>query len=615
MKNLSYLFLILIFMLPIVVAVDLVPNGNINGRGVYSINNFTSLSLSLQSSQICFGTLCGNWTNLTSAGTSYTADDTFIFLTGSTFSFNETRNNQTIRNIMQEVANNASGWTNTSVSTHTDKRVYVNSTGTAHITIEGLNTAQLNFNNTWNNFSISNSFGELFTKQNDGSNRSFIWRGRDNVDIVRFDLLTDVVTINTTLRVTGLNETNCDLKAYPNGTLYCGTDGGSNETDLINAVNTTNNIANLGFPIVSSANFTGNITVDARLSNETNGRFVEFITNNTNQTTAFLTDLNSGLLNIYSHQTEIFAFSPLIINGRRANSSRPTSRNNAEYNYATTILSELASMNNRTLQVRGGTNTTYLIITNNTAANCDLKADTSGNVYCGTDGGGGGSVTGTGTAGELAVWVNSTHLGDNANQSVIMNFTNTSNILDIDTAYTYFNFLKNITAPNLITSIPSTYPALNITSGYFAGDNYNINGSVAATPLLHLQKNTASAVAIRFNRSDALYFDIILPGGTSSEGIIRAVNTDALKITVSGSGPYTVGDIIMPQDVYIPTSTSSLAIRSTAEPTLPLEVNGSANITQTLHVGNITSQDNLFIIGNKTNSHFVHNSSGTYIIG
>lgn len=54
--------------------------------------------------------------------------------------------------------------------------------------------------------------------------------------------------------------------------------------------------------------------------------------------------------------------------------------------------------------------TQYLVITNNTAASCDLKADTNGNVYCGTDANtGSASFSTNGTASYIPRFVNSTY--------------------------------------------------------------------------------------------------------------------------------------------------------------------------------------------------------------
>jgi hypothetical protein len=69
-----------------------------------------------------------------------------------------------------------------------------------------------------------------------------------------------------------------------------------------------------------------------------------------------------------------------------------------------------------TLQINGTTNTTYLTIANNTASNCDLKADTKGNVYCGTDAnnGGVGNVTLNAQAGYIPQVQNATQLNNSA---------------------------------------------------------------------------------------------------------------------------------------------------------------------------------------------------------
>lgn len=74
--------------------------------------------------------------------------------------------------------------------------------------------------------------------------------------------------------------------------------------------------------------------------------------------------------------------------------------------------------------------TNTLVITNNTAASCDLKADTNGNVYCGTDStGAGGSADGTGGWTNTST-ITSTSLTVNVSQTVIaynISFQNTSN--------------------------------------------------------------------------------------------------------------------------------------------------------------------------------------------
>jgi hypothetical protein len=68
-----------------------------------------------------------------------------------------------------------------------------------------------------------------------------------------------------------------------------------------------------------------------------------------------------------------------------------------------------------TLHVNGQTNTTYLTIANNTASNCDLKADTSGNVYCGTDAAGGsGGWTDDGTVVRLTTSSDAVAIGTNS---------------------------------------------------------------------------------------------------------------------------------------------------------------------------------------------------------
>jgi hypothetical protein len=106
-----------------------------------------------------------------------------------------------------------------------------------------------------------------------------------------------------------------------------------------------------------------------------------------------------------------------------------------------------------TLQVNGTTNTTYLTIASATAASCDLKADTNGTVYCGTDAtGSGGDGTGgwtnttTTTSTSLNVSVDSgTFFVDSSNNRVGIGTTGPSYPLHVEAdagSNTYTAFIK-----------------------------------------------------------------------------------------------------------------------------------------------------------------------------
>jgi hypothetical protein len=145
-----------------------------------------------------------------------------------------------------------------------------------------------------------------------------------------------------------------------------------------------------------------------------------------------------------------------------------------------------------TLQVNGTANVTYLVIANNTASNCDLKADTRGNVYCGTDvdTNSGGTVTGTGTGGYITQFQSASAI----NSSVI-----------------YQN---------------GTFIGINITT---PAEVFHVNGKIRADTSFVLNGATALSV------SSANTLGIAQSSGWSNGVVIYTNGTEKVRIDVNGS--------------------------------------------------------------------------------
>lgn len=670
-RQILVIFLVFIFIASgyAVAAADFTPVGPQNMRGLFPIFNLPSLNFSSANSQICFGSICGNVTNFTS-GTQYQADGVSTFLSGNSFSVNGTWVNNTIDSrvsskldvsdqryndtlLINSVSSNlqtnitlvnnrvdsvnatavvalnkpdeTGGWTNTSTLTNTSYNATIsggalrvqNPNGQALFSVDGTSAKFLLNETDYENgaWSFLVSFSDMFFKYETASNRSFMIRGKDNVDRFRVDLATNTTIINNTLIVTGLTQSGCDVKANATGGLYCGVDINntdavsnlaSNLTTEINArinadlilsnnaagwsnstgVIQSNNHVQVSGLSATQGNFSQGIFINADNSNFSNPKNITFINTSTNESTAFLLDQNSGLIGHQGFQVELFGYGSLVLNGKTANVSIPGNRSNL--NYATSVLSP---SNNKALQVFGETNTSYLTIASATTANCDLKAYTNGTVYCGLDASGGsGSVTGTGLAGSIAVWVNSTHLGDNSNESVIMNFTNNSNTVDVDSAYSGFNFLKPVSASSFtgaligsgagITGLNSqhTHEAGNITPGHFTTGTYVLPGNLTVNGSLN--------EGLRIMRQTLDDFVLIrAPGGTVTAVSVSAsdgtTSSDTMNIfTISGvvgtDGKFsaTRGDILFQQDVFFDTG---------------LQADGDVRVNGTFYVGTGTT--------------------------
>jgi hypothetical protein len=155
-----------------------------------------------------------------------------------------------------------------------------------------------------------------------------------------------------------------------------------------------------------------------------------------------------------------------------------------------------------TLQVNGTANVTYLIITNNTAASCDLKADTRGNVYCGTD------ATGTGGDGSGG-WTNSTQ-----------NTTTTLNV-GIGT-----------TSPSAKTHIESTTEQLRVS--YNSGNYTSLTVSSSGLATLSLAGHSAGLL---INKTDASNHLLTLKGASGAATFLRLLNsTDGTVFYIDSDG-------------------------------------------------------------------------------
>lgn len=159
----------------------------------------------------------------------------------------------------------------------------------------------------------------------------------------------------TSLAVLNLNAANCDVKANTNGSLFCGTDSGGSPfawTVQSWGVSTSTTLGFLnGFISAASSTFTGGFVADRSTTTQAT-------TTNFFSTNLFSTTLNnSGLATL----------------GNLLTLGSSTLQNFTAVN---------ATTSNAT--------TTSLAVLNLNAANCDVKADTNGSIFCGTDASGGG---------------------------------------------------------------------------------------------------------------------------------------------------------------------------------------------------------------------------------
>lgn len=123
------------------------------------------------------------------------------------------------------------GWENSTTNTNTTLHVqvlnnYLNvtNTGQANLWLQGT-SAKVTYTETdSDDWTMLLSGGDFFFKQETAASKSFNVRGSDNIDRLKVNLQNSLVVVNNSLQVTGLNSASCDVKAYTNGTLYCGTD-------------------------------------------------------------------------------------------------------------------------------------------------------------------------------------------------------------------------------------------------------------------------------------------------------------------------------------------------------------------------------------------------------
>lgn len=100
-KNKIFVSILLITLIATLTsAADFTPVGPQNMRNTLPIFNLPQLNLTSAASQICFGTLCMNGTNISAGGGGgiYTSGNGYINIAGSVIRFNETVNNATIEN-------------------------------------------------------------------------------------------------------------------------------------------------------------------------------------------------------------------------------------------------------------------------------------------------------------------------------------------------------------------------------------------------------------------------------------------------------------------------------------------------------------------------------------
>jgi hypothetical protein len=272
-----------------------------------------------------------------------------------------------------------------------------------------------------------------------------------------------------------------------------------------------------------------------------------------------------------------------------------------------------------------------LTIRNLTAASCDVKADTNGNVYCGTDATGG---SGDGSGG----WFNTTTY---TTTTLPVNITNTLYAYVVRANLTWGD-LNDSSMPNACSSgnflsdlspTGSICNALAEDSSYLSYSGYTLSLDTSFATGINTTRNieqlgfynVSNLIANFVNRSLWTSIDNY-PSACGAGQYVTAIG-DTLTCSVPS---YTTAQIdtistnLQSNITNVQSGLTSLTSNFTNKPdstagwintTTYTQTTLNVNITVTLKTGNITSySNNDFKIANATNNWFVHNASGTYIL-
>lgn len=473
MKRFASLLFVIIVLSMFSSAVDFVPSGNIDGKGLYAIKNVTQLNLSFIYSKICFGVTCVNVSNFSSGGgsESTTVDGIYLFLTGVQVNFNQTLNNNTIDARFGTIATNLQS--NISL---VDARV------------TSLNTSKVEKSDfSTQNSSYFSTFWKLVDAQTQNTS---IWASIQN-------LISGNTTAQT--RIDSLNTSKLDAtdQRY-NDTLRIDSINSSliTQTARIDSINSTvvsqgTTIGGLYTNITVLETFRGNIYTNvSNLQNKpdnTGGWFntSTYITtslpvNITSTLTAFVvrgnltwSDLNDSSYpsacpaNTYVTQIgDGITCSAVTVTGDGTGGWTNTTT------YTTTVLNvnvtgntTLGSGNQVLSTTSNGVNVTNLLLNDVLGCTEALETYANGSVYCGTDDGGTGSSDGTG------------------------GWSNTS-------AYTTTNLLVNITGN--ITSRGNYLKMRSDTEGLLWIDMNSVDG---VTAVRATESNGYQGIYMKYNAS------------------------------------------------------------------------------------------------------------------